>query len=117
MCELQYTLMLVDIQPLASASLQLGERSIQSRSKCDQLCTCCKTHVCTVMYNKLICRTACKYAAEGILHCKLQDAQQSNCCTVSHKQDYQLERSKTGAGYMQKTASRICSRQVWLRVR
>jgi len=66
MCKLQPTLMLVGIQPLASASLQLGERSIQSRSKCDQLCTCCKTHVCTVMYNKLICRTACKYAAEGI---------------------------------------------------
>jgi len=66
MHELQHTLMFVDIRPLAGTSLQLGAHSIESRSKCDQLCTCCKTHVCTVMYNKLICRTACKYAAEGI---------------------------------------------------
>lgn len=66
MHELQHTLMLVDIRPLASASLQLGECSLQSRSRCDQLCICCKTHVCTVVCNKLICRTACKYAVEGI---------------------------------------------------
>lgn len=31
MHELQHTLMLVDIQPLASTSLQLGEHSEQSR--------------------------------------------------------------------------------------
>ncbi len=83
MCELQLTLMLVDIQSLASASVQLGERSIRSRSRCDQLYTCCKTHVCTVMYNKLKCRTSCKYAAEGIALLKTPNKATAILCETS----------------------------------